>query len=94
MEQISNVSTVRISHTPIGKKQFLLVSWTEIWYSKSLYDNFRCELFTGKPQIEEPNGYYVSTTLGITLRLLERYGYEYLKGCNLCKPYWDSDIFI
>ena len=46
----------------------------------SLFDNFRCELFTGKPQIQSENGYYVSTTLGLTLRLLEKYGWEYLKG--------------
>ena len=34
------------------------------------------------PEITE-NGYYCNTTLGITLRLLEKYGWNKLKGVNL-----------
>ena len=45
---------------------------------------YRCELFVGKPSIILENGYYVSTTHGLTCRLLEKYGYEYLRGNTLC----------
>ena len=45
---------------------------------------YRSELFCGKPEIiDEVNGYYCSTTYGLTVRLLEKYGWRHLKGCNL-----------
>ena len=45
---------------------------------------YRMELFCGKPEIiDEVNGYYCSTTYGLTVRLLEKYGWRNLKGCNL-----------
>ena len=45
---------------------------------------YRMELFCGKPDIiDEVNGYYCSTTYGLTVRLLEKYGWRNLRGCNL-----------
>jgi hypothetical protein len=43
---------------------------------------FRSEVFAGKPQ-EEGGEWYLNTTEGITLRLLEKYGWVKLKGANL-----------
>ena len=43
---------------------------------------YRSEVYAGKPDIEDLE-YYIPNTLGITKRLLEKYGWQKLKGSNL-----------
>ena len=74
------------------------ISWKQYNKNKpkSYRLNFRClnnveytftyssEVFCGKPQvIDEENGFYCSTILGWTIRLLEKFGWEKLFAVNL-----------
>ena len=44
---------------------------------------YRIEVFAGKPEDVAGAEHYVPTTHGITVKLLEGYGWRKLHGCNL-----------
>ena len=44
---------------------------------------YRCEFFAGKPLVTEGAQYYVPSTHDVTLRLMDRFGWPKLAGCNL-----------
>ena len=44
---------------------------------------YGCDVYAGVPTVIKENGYHCNNVLAITLRLLERYGWNKLKGVNL-----------